>query len=113
MLLINIQIFGIKKCQDTRKAERFFKERGIKYQFIDLTVKGLSKGELKSISQHIRLDDLINKEGKEYQKMHLKYMLHDIAEALLNNPLLFNTPIVRNGASATIGYQPDIWKIWK
>ncbi|CUH94021.1 hypothetical protein P22_0083 [Propionispora sp. 2/2-37] len=110
---MNIQIFGIKKCQNTRKAERFFKERGIKYQFIDLTVKGVSKGELRSISQRIRLDDLINKEGKEYQKMHLKYILHDITEVLLNNPLLFTTPIVRNGASATVGYQPEEWKTWK
>ncbi|HBF37415.1 MAG TPA: ArsC family transcriptional regulator [Firmicutes bacterium] len=109
---MHIQIFGTKKCQDTRKAERFFKERAIQYQFIDLNEKGLSKGELKSVKSSIPLEDLIDTHGKQYQKRNLQYLVHDIEEELLADPLLFKTPIVRNGSKATIGYQPDIWNEW-
>jgi Spx/MgsR family transcriptional regulator len=109
---MNIQIFGIKKCQDTRKAERFFKERALKYQFIDLNEKGLSKGELRSVQASISLENLININGRQYQKRNLKYLVHNIEEELLNDPLLFKTPIVRNGSKATVGYQPDVWNEW-
>lgn len=110
---MNIQIFGTKKCQETRKAERYFKERNIKFQFIDLTIKGLSKGELNRVKSVIGITQLINTEGKEYQKRNLKYIIHDIEEVLLQDPLLYKTPIVRNGPQATVGYQPDIWKKWQ
>lgn len=109
---MNIQIFGTKKCQDTRKAERYFKERRIKYQFIDLAVKGLSKGELNSVKNAVKLENLIDTAGKEYQKRNLKYIIHNVEEMLLNNPLLFKTPIVRNGQKATVGYAPEIWQQW-
>jgi arsenate reductase (glutaredoxin) len=109
---MNIQIFGIKKCQDTRKAERFFKERSLKYQFIDLTEKSLSKGELNSIKTSVSLENLIDSNGKQYQKRNLKYLVHNIEEELLNDPLLFKTPIVRNGPKATVGYRPEIWTEW-
>lgn len=110
---MNIQIFGVKKCQDTRKAERFFKERAIQYQLIDLTEKGLSKGELTSIKSRIGLENLVDRAGKQYQKRNLKYLVHNLEEELLNDPLLLKTPIVRNGpAKATIGYQPEIWREW-
>jgi arsenate reductase-like glutaredoxin family protein len=109
---MNIQIFGVKKCQDTRKAERFFKERGLKYQFVDLTEKGLSKGELNSVKACVRLENLIDINGKQYQKRNLKYLVHNIEEELLNDPLLFKTPIVRNGPKATVGYHPDLWGEW-
>lgn len=110
---MNIQIFGTKKCQETRKAERYFKERNIKFQFIDLTIKGLSKGELNRVKSVIGITQLIDTEGKEYQKRNLKYIIHDIEEVLLQDPLLYKTPIVRNGPQATVGYQPDIWKKWQ
>lgn len=111
---MNIQIFGTKKCQDTRKAERYFKERKISYQFIDLTIKNLSKGELNSIKKFIDLKSLINTNGKEYQSSNLQYIIHNKEDILLNNPLLFKTPIVRNTAkAATVGYCPDIWKEWQ
>ncbi|MDO7787677.1 arsenate reductase family protein [Desulforamulus aquiferis] len=110
---MNIQIFGTKKCQDTRKAERYFKERRVKYQFIDLHIKGLSKGELKSVTSSIPLNDLIDTEGKEYRKRNLKYIVHDVEQILLEQPLLFKTPIVRNGKKATLGHAPDIWKSWE
>jgi arsenate reductase-like glutaredoxin family protein len=109
---MNIQIFGTKKCRDTRKTERFFKERRILFHFRDLNEKGISEGELDNITQVIPLEDLIDKEGREFQKRNLAYMVYNIEEELLNDPLLFKTPIVRNGKPVTIGYQPDIWKEW-
>ena len=83
---MNRQIFGTKKCNDTKKAERFFKERGIKFQFIDMKEKGMSKGEFNSVVQ---------------------------ANGGLENPQVIKTPVVRNGKQSTLGYQPDIWKTWK
>jgi Spx/MgsR family transcriptional regulator len=109
---MNIQIIGTKKCNDTKKAERFFKERGIKFHFKDLNEKGLTKGELDNITRKISLDDLLDKEGKQYKKRNLEYMVYDTEEELLNDPLLLKTPIVRNGNDVTLGYQPDIWKKW-
>lgn len=110
---MGIQIFGIKKCADTRKAERFFKERRIPYQFINLAEKGLSKGELASIQAAVGgLSSLVDAAGKEYQKRNLKYMVHNIEEELLNHPLLLKTPIVRQGRLATVGYHPEVWLEW-
>ncbi|MCW2278010.1 arsenate reductase family protein [Heliophilum fasciatum] len=109
---MNIQIFGTKKCQDTRKAERYFKERRIAFQMIDLNIRGLSKGELDKVKIVVGLENLIDKEGKEYAKRNLKYLVHDVEEMLLLHPLLFKTPIVRNGNKATIGYCPDVWQGW-
>lgn len=111
---MNIQIFGIKKCQDTRKAERYFKERAIKFQFINLVEKGLSKGELNSVKAAVGgLEALVDREGKQYQKRNFRYLAHTLEKELLNDPLLLKTPIVRNGARATVGYQPEIWKEWE
>ncbi|WP_371361528.1 Regulatory protein Spx [Sporomusa rhizae] len=110
---MNIQIFGTKKCQDTRKAERYFKERKIPFQFVDLTVRGLSKGELDKVRAAVGgLDNLIDKNGKEYAKRNLKYLVHDVEEMLLIHPLLLRTPIIRNGAKATVGYCPETWMDW-
>lgn len=110
---MNIQIFGTKKCQDTRKTERYFKERKIPFQFVDLTVRGLSKGELDKVRAAVGgLENLIDKTGKEYEKRNLKYLVHNVEEMLLNHPLLLRTPVVRNGAKATVGYCPEIWASW-
>jgi arsenate reductase (glutaredoxin) len=110
---VNIQIFGTEKCQDTKKAQRYFKERRIPFQFVDLTQKGLSKGELKSLKTAVGIDNLVDQEGKTYVRKNLKYLAHDIEEELLKDALLLKTPVVRNGAQATVGYQPDAWKAWK
>lgn len=110
---MGIQIFGTKKCQDTRKAERYFKERGVPYQFVDLTVRGLSSGELDKVAAVIGLEDLVEREGKEYAKRNLKYMVHDTKETLLAHPLLLKTPIVRDGAKVTVGYSPETWEGWR
>ena len=109
---MNIQIMGTKKCRDTQKAERFFKERNIVYHFRDLSEKGISKGELENIKQVIPMDELIDKEGKQFKKRGFEYMVYDIETELLKDALLFKTPVVRNGRLATVGYQPELWKEW-
>ena len=110
---MNIQIFGKKKCQGTRKAERFFKERGIKFQSIDLLQKGLSVGEFRSVSQAVGGTlNLIDEKGKDYSR--IAYLLDDAKEGkLMEMPSLYKTPIVRNGKKATVGYAPDVWKTWE
>ncbi|MGE5416075.1 MAG: arsenate reductase family protein [Acidobacteriota bacterium] len=112
---MNIQIFGVKKCFDTQKAERYFKERNIKYQYIDLNQKGLSKGELDSVKAAVGLNNLINSRAREYKQLNLDKIGGTAMreEILLNNPKLCNTPIVRNGRQATIGYKPEVWQDWE
>ncbi len=113
---MNIQIFGTKKCFDTKKAERYFKERNIKYQFIDLKEKGMSKGEFTSVKQAVGgLDAMLDDKCKDKDLLALiKYIAEeDKEEKILENQKVLKTPIVRNGKTATIGYQPDIWKNWK
>ena len=110
---MNIQIIGTKKCKETQKAERYFKERRITFHFRDLTEKGLAKGELENISRVILLDDLIDRESKRFKDRGMQFMVFDVEEELLADPLLLKTPIVRNEKMVTIGYQPDVWKEWK
>jgi arsenate reductase-like glutaredoxin family protein len=109
---MNIQIFGTKKCPDTRKAERYFKERRIPFHFRDLSEKGVSGGELEKIKQKIPLEDLIDKKGRQYLKRNLQYKVFDIETELIADPLLFKTPIVRNGDKVTAGCQPQVWDEW-
>lgn len=112
---MNIQIFGTKKCNDTKKAERFFKERGIKYQFIDMIEKGMSKGEITSVAQaNGGIENLINWEGKDQDTLALiKYIAdEDRLGKILENPSVIKTPVVRNGKQSTFGYQPEVWKGW-
>jgi arsenate reductase len=110
---MNIQCFGTKKCFDTQKTERYFKERTIK--FIDLNIKGLSKGELQSVKKSVGLNNLINAKSKDYKKLNLDHIRGEETkeDILLKNPQLFNTPIVRNGKQATVGYVPEIWTTWE
>ena len=112
---MNIQIFGTKKCNDTKKAERFFKERRIPYQFIDLKEKSLSKGELQSVKKAIGLENLINKNSKDYKKLNMDKIrgAETREELLLKNSTLYFTPIVRNGKEATVGNSPEVWKSWE
>ena len=129
---MNIQIFGTKKCNDTKKAERFFKERGIKYQFIDMKEKGMSKGEFNSVAQaNGGLENMINWDGKgangpgdhcsartgaerrQDTLSLIKYIAEeDKLQKVLDNPQVIKTPVGRNGKQSTLGYQPDVWKGW-
>ena len=113
---MNIQIFGTKKCNDTKKAERFFKERGIKYQFIDMKEKGMSKGEFMSAAQaNGGVENMLNPNAKDQDTLALiKYISDDDkVEKILENQQVIKTPIVRNGRQSSVGYQPDIWKTWE
>ena len=113
---MNIQIFGTKKCNDTKKAERFFKERGIKYQFIDMKEKGLSKGEFNSVAAIIGgIDNMIDENSKDKDTLALiKYIVkEDRLDKILENQQILKTPIVRNGKKATIGYAVEVWKNWE
>lgn len=113
---MNIQIFGTVKCFDTKKAQRYFKERGVKFQFINLKEKGLSKGEFSSVKQAVGgLSNMINEQCKDQDALALiKYIAESSKEEkILENQQILLTPIVRNGRLATIGYKPEVWKIWE
>lgn len=112
---MNIQIFGKSKCFDTKKAERWFKERGIKFQSVDIVKYGLSEGELRSVKQAAGgIDVLIEWDGKSSDIDLMKYLADDYAkeDKLFENPRLYRTPIVRNGGKATVGYDPETWESW-
>lgn len=113
---MNIQIFGSKKDFDTKKAERYFKERGIKAQFIDMKEKGMSKGEFNSVCQAVGgYQKLIDQNCKDRDLLALITYIaeEDKGEKILENQKIIKIPVVRNGKQATVGYQPDIWKGWK
>ena len=100
---MNIQVFGTKKSFDTKKAQRYFKERRVKFQFIDLAEKGMSKGELESVRRAVGgIDALVDPKAKDQDTVELLENQHVLAE-----------PVVRNGKQATVGYAPDVWKTWE
>ncbi len=110
---MNIQIFGRSKCFDSKKAERYFRERRIKYQYIDIDKYPMSRGEFQSVRSAVGLDSLINEKASGVEL--LKYLAYDAdrEEKLLEEQKLIKTPVVRNGRKATVGYMPDVWKDWK
>jgi len=110
---MNIQIFGKSKCFDTKKAERYFKERRIKFQMISLTEKGMSRGEFNSVKSAVGFEALIDEKANGAEL--IQYLAYDAdrEEKLLENPQMMRTPIVRNGRQATVGYCPDVWKTWE
>lgn len=111
--IMNIQIYGKAKCFDTKKAERYFKERRIKYQFIDVIKYGMSRGELNSVKNAVGLDAMVNTDDEDYPLY--QYLASNDAklEKLYEVPYLIKTPIVRNGRQATVGYCPEVWKGWE
>ena len=113
---MNIQIFGTKKCNDTKKAERYFKERGIKYQFVDMKEKGMSKGEFTSVAEkNGGVDNMLNPDAKDKDALALIKNIadEDKLTTILENQQVIKTPIVRNGRQSTLGYQPEVWKAWE
>ncbi len=112
---MNIQIFGSKKDSDTRKARRFFKERGIKFQDIDIREKPMSKGEFNSVKQAVGgIDKLIDSNAKDKDLLALLTVLSpaDKEEKVLEHQESLMLPVVRNGKTATVGYAPETWKNW-
>lgn len=113
---MNIQIFGKSKCFDTKKAERYFKERRIKYQYIDLAKYGLSGKEFDSVLRAVKgVDNLIDWNNKSQEITNMKYMDDTRAkeDKIFDDPTLMKTPIVRNGRQATVGFCPEIWGSWE
>lgn len=110
---MNIQIFGKAKCFDTKKAERWFKERRIKVQYVDILKFGMSRGELTSVKNAVGLDALIDEKDEDYPL--IQYLASNEAklEKLFEDPWLIKTPVVRNGKQATVGYCPEVWKNWE
>jgi len=112
---LNIQIFGKSKCFDTKKAERYFKERRIKYQMVDLIRYGLSGREFDAVLHGVGgVDNLIDWEGKNPEITLMKYMddIRAKEDKIFDNPSLMRTPIVRNGKQVTVGYCPEVWEKW-
>ncbi len=118
---MGLQIFGTRKCADTRKAERFFRDRGVAYQLIDLAEKGISPGELASVVAAVKSCGgaagsaagpaaLIDTEGKRFKDRGLAYQDYDAEAEILADPLLLKTPIVRDGRKAVIGHDPAGWE---
>ena len=113
---MNIQIFGKGKCFDTKKAERYFKERRIKYQYVDILRFGLSGKEFDSVLRAVGgIDNLIDWNGKSQEITNMKYMddIRAKEDKVFDDPSLMRTPIVRNGKAATVGFCPDIWASWE
>lgn len=113
---MNIQIFGKNKCFDTKKAERYFKERRIKYQYVDLLRYGFSGKEFDAVLRGVGgIDNLIDWESKSDQVTMMKYM-EDIRakeDKAFDDPSLMKTPIVRNGKLVTVGFCPEQWATWE
>ena len=113
---MNIQIFGTQKSADTRKAERYFKERRIKFQSIDMKKYGMSGGEFDSVLRAVGgIDNLIDWDSKSLDLDLIKYMANttDKEDKVFDNQMLIKLPVVRNGKKATVGYCPEIWSTWE
>lgn len=110
---MNIQIFGKNKCFDTKKAQRYFKERRIKFQFVDLAAYPMSRGEFQSVKNAVGLDNMLDPKAKDAEIFQYLAYDQDKAEKLFENQKWLKTPVVRNGKKATVGYCPDVWKDWE
>ena len=110
---MNIQIFGKSKCFDTKKAERYFKERRIRFQSTDLCRYGISRGELLSVKNAVGLEALLDEKHPDAALVIYLARTEDKLEKLYEDPTLIRTPIVRNGKKATVGYCPEVWKDWE
>ena len=111
--MANVQIFGIKKSQATRAAERFFKERRATIQSVDLKVKPMAPGEIRRFIDRFGLTGLLDTEGKDYVDAGMKYLKLSDAEVLgkiERNPGLLRLPLVRCGNLVSIGHDEDAWK---
>ena len=111
---MNVQIFGKSKCFDTKKAERYFKERGIKFQSIDLPKYGMSKGEFEAVKKAVgSIEALLDEKAADAALVKYLAYEQDKQDKMLGNPKLIKTPVVRNGKKATVGYCPEVWKEWE
>jgi len=107
-----IQLIGTRDSADTRKAERWFKERRVPFAFVDLKERPLSPGELASIARAVGADALLDRESKAFERAGLAHLVYDPIEKALQNPLLLRMPIVRRGREAVAGFSPEAWQAW-
>ena len=112
---MNIQIYCGKKNFDAQKAERYFKERRIPFQALDLKKHKLGEREIRMMISAIGIEKLIDRDDKKVKEHPACYYDREdlLIPAILENPWLIRVPIVRNGNKMTIGYQPDIWAQWE
>jgi arsenate reductase-like glutaredoxin family protein len=112
---LEVQIFGVRKSPDTRKALRFFSERRVKSHFVDLMERAASLGELRRFAQKFGVAALVDRESRRFNELGLRYaQLSDERwlDKLIEEPLLLRVPLVRNGNNLTIGPEESTWKIW-
>jgi len=107
-----IQVIGTHKSSDTRKAVRYFKERGVEPHVVDLTERPLARGELENIARSLGAEELIDRESRAFERRGLAYMVYDPIEELARDPLLLKMPVVRRGREATVGLAPEVWSRW-
>jgi arsenate reductase len=111
--MLSVQIFGLKNSQETRAAERFFKERRVTIQFVDLKVKPMAPGEIKRFIDRFRLTGLVDTEGKAYVDAGLKYFKLSDSEILgkiEKDPKLLRLPLIRAGKKLSVGHDEESWK---
>ena len=107
------QIFGRRNCRETGKARRWFQERRIPFQFVDLEIKGLSPRDLETVAQAVGWENLLDRESRRFLEKGLAFMTPArIPKVLLEDPLLLKTPIVRRGRRAVVGMHPETWIGW-
>jgi arsenate reductase len=112
---MEVQVFGTKKCPDTRKALRFFAERRIKTHFVDLAERAASLGELTRFAQRFGVGALIDSAGKQYAVLGLasaRYSDERWLDRLVEEPMLLKTPLVRWQNKLTIGASEETWRTW-
>lgn len=113
--MTEVQIFGTAGCSDTRKAQRFFKERRVKVHFVDLKQRAASAGELKRFAQKFGADRLLDRDSKRFRDLglHAAHLSESrILPLLEQEPLLIRTPLVRSGNLLTVGLAEDEWRRW-
>jgi arsenate reductase-like glutaredoxin family protein len=112
---IQAQVFGFTDCQDTRKAQRFFKERGIAVHFVDLKERPAARGELRRFAEKFGPGALIDREGARFKALGLRAAGDSperLLERALTEPRLLRTPLVRCGGRVAIGHAPETWQAW-
>jgi len=109
------QIFGFTDCQDTRKAQRFFKERGIPVHFVDLKERPAARGELRRFAEKFSAAALIDRDGARFKALGLRVAGDSperLLERALTEPRLLRTPLVRCGGRVAVGHSPEMWQEW-
>jgi arsenate reductase len=113
--VMEVQVFGVRKSADTRRALRFFAERRVRTHFVDLTVRAASPGELRRFTQRFGVEALLDRDGRRFQDLGLRaarYSEERWLERLAQEPLLLRMPLVRWGQRLTVGTAEDDWRAW-